>query len=136
MGILWIDFRMSRAKGYMRNNLEQPLRLGAIADEMGMSVSRFSHLFKSQTGLAPKQWLKRARIEKAARLLALRPELSIKEVAGEVCFNSSRLSREFRRQHGITPSGYRARAQAVSGGESRFSPDRDPELAYSDSNAG
>ena len=114
MGILWIDFRMSRAKGYMRNNLQQPLSLGELSDELGMSVSRFSHLFKSHTGLAPKQWLKRERLQKAARLLVERPDLSIKEIAGEVCFNSSRLSREFRRQHGTTPSGYRTRAQAIS----------------------
>lgn len=136
MGILWIDFRMNRAKGYMRHNLQQSLRLGAIAAEMGMSVSRFSHLFKSHTGLAPKQWLKRERVEKAARLLAMRPDLSIKEVAGEVCFNSSRLSREFRKQHGITPSRYRARARSTGGHESDSSPNQGLELTYSGSNAG
>jgi AraC-like DNA-binding protein len=136
MGILWIDFRMNRAKGYMRSNLQQPLSLGEIADEMRMSVSRFSHLFKSQTGLAPKQWLKQERLERAARLLAMRPDLSIKEIAGEVCFNSSRLSREFRKQHGITPLRYRARAQAVAGAECDPSPNQDRDLAYSESNAG
>jgi len=114
---------MNRAKGYMKNNLQQALSLDEIADEMGMSVSRFSHLFKNQTGRAPKQWLKRVRLQKAARLLVERPDLSVKEIAGAVCFNSSRLSRELRKQFGVTPSEYRRRAQAVCGTENHLSSD-------------
>jgi len=136
MAILWIDFRMNRAKGYMKSNLQQPLSLGGIADEMGLSVSRFSHLFKSHTGLAPKQWLKRERLQKAARLLVMNPDLSIKEIAGEVCFNSSRLSREFRKEFGVRPSDYRERAQGISDLNADSAASQERELVWPGSSVG
>jgi hypothetical protein len=47
--------RISRAIGHLRENFDQPLRMEAIARELGMSVSGFHHHFKSVTAMSPLQ---------------------------------------------------------------------------------
>ena len=72
-----------------------------------MSPYHFARLFKQATGVSPRQFVIRRRIEAAKILLAAR-RLSIGEVALAVGFCSqSHFTTSFRRSTGITPGHYR-----------------------------
>jgi AraC family transcriptional regulator, arabinose operon regulatory protein len=104
---LFCDPRILKIEGLMRRNLHLKLGLRELAAAIALSPSRFSHLFKAQTGLSPAQYLKSIRLQKAKGLLE-GTHLSIKEVAGCVGLDSSRLGKTFREIYGVRPSQYRS----------------------------
>src|SRR6185503_3725162 len=52
------DQRISKAIGRLREHFDEPLNIGNIARELGMSVSGFHHHFKSVTAMSPLQFQK------------------------------------------------------------------------------
>jgi len=81
-----------------------------MAAQCGLSRTQFSAYCKELTGLTPMQYLMRCRVEQAARMLTLHPELSITEIALACGFNSSQyFATVFRTYQGCTPSAYAAR---------------------------
>jgi len=112
----YLDPRVRRAQGLMQRNLHRKLCLRELAGFVAISSSRFSHLFKAQTGISPAQYLKHVRLRKAKDLLE-GSILSIKEVAGRVGLDPSRLIKRFKEVYGVTPLRYRLQmAQADSVG--------------------
>jgi len=53
----------------MNKKLRHRLKRAELARSVGLSVSRFSHLFKFETGASPIQYLKSLRMQKAKQLL-------------------------------------------------------------------
>ena len=100
------DPRIRKMEGLIRHNPHLKLGLCDLAAAIALSPSRFSHLFKRETGLSPVQYLKLTRIQKAKGLLEA-THLSIKEVAGQVGLDSSRLGKSFKETYGMTPLQYR-----------------------------
>jgi AraC family transcriptional regulator len=93
-------------------NLRRKIRLSELAQVANLSLSRFSHLFKSEIGLSPGQYLLGLRMEKARHLLAS-TRLSIKEVMAQAGYdNRSHFIRHFSRFFGAVPQKYRKRAQS------------------------
>lgn len=82
-----IDGRVREAMDYMAANLSKKILLDDVAEAVGLSVSRLSHLFKQETGQSPQQYLERCRIDRAADML-LRTTFSIKQIAAAVGFDS------------------------------------------------
>jgi len=81
----------------------------ALAAELGMSESRFSRFFRKATGNTFTDFVNRARVEKAKRLL-MKPAARITEVAYEVGFQClSHFNRSFRRIASESPTEYRGR---------------------------
>ncbi len=79
-----------------------------LAQRVHLSPCYFSKLFKKQTGLTFTEYRRRARVEKAKRLL-LDPHRRVSEVAFEAGFESiPYFNRVFRRSLGCSPSEYRA----------------------------
>ncbi len=72
-----------------------------------MSQSGLSRLFKERTGSDFSDYIRRFRMERAARMLA-RPELTVEKIA-ELCGYSQRASfdKEFKKHTGLTPCQYR-----------------------------
>jgi AraC family transcriptional regulator len=71
-----------------------------------MSPHHFSLRFKSSVGVAPHQWVTRARVREAGRLLRAR-QMSVAEVAFSLGFASqSHFTDVFRRLTGTTPKRY------------------------------
>jgi len=92
---------------FIRENLAGNLVRADIADATGISVHHLAHLFKRSTGLALHQYIVKARIEQATRLL-VETDLSVREIARRVGYTHSRFSALFQRHAGTTPTSYRA----------------------------
>jgi transcriptional regulator GlxA family with amidase domain len=107
------DMRIQRAELMMYRHLERKLSLTVLASQAGLSVGRFAHLFKQETGVSPAHYLKTIRLE-CARDLLESASLSIKEIAACVGINQGGLSREFRLAFGLAPRRYRSQAQRVA----------------------
>jgi transcriptional regulator GlxA family with amidase domain len=84
-----------------------------LAERLGISRSRFEHLFKAQTGESFRPTLRQLRLSKAQELL-VKSSLSIKEIAGRVGFSGTpSFSRAFQRCYGQPPSRWRRRHAEV-----------------------
>jgi len=99
---------LRRVLEYIQENLDTQLRMNSLALVAGLSEFRFAHNFKRATGLAPHQYVTRARIERGQRMLR-QTNMSILEIALAVGFgNANRFTTCFRRTLGFIPSAYRA----------------------------
>ena len=78
-----------------------------FAKMVGLSPSRFRHLFKQETGTSPAQYLKDFRLRRAKRMLRT-TFLSVKQILKQVGLRSnSHFVRDFRKMYGMTPTAYR-----------------------------
>jgi AraC-like DNA-binding protein len=97
---LWIDA-----------NAHEPIELTSTARTAGLSPYHFLRLFAAVLGVTPHQYLVRARLRRAARLLA-NDARSITEVALDVGFaDLSNFVRTFRRAAGVSPRSFRQAAR-------------------------
>lgn len=97
---------LGRVLDHMRANLTGNLSIAEVARVANLSPHHFSARFKLSLGMAPHQWIIRARIEEGARLLRTTP-LSIAQVSLSVGFGSqSHFCHAFRRWMGTTPRKY------------------------------
>lgn len=120
-----IDPRIRLVEDIMHHHLSRTLSLGELAQRSGVSVSRLAHLFKSELGISPKQYLKSLRIGHAKYLLES-SSLSVKEVAAQVGLTAGALIRQFRRAYGTPPGRHR---QDLNAANLDFSFDLKPLLA-------
>ncbi len=101
-----------KAKMYVEMHLGDRITEAAVADLCGMSCSYFSRTFRKSCEITFTEFVLRARIQKAARLLR-DPQISITRVCYDVgCQDLSCFARVFRRYIGNTPCSYRAAAKA------------------------
>lgn len=92
---------------YMQRNLTTKMSLNKLARQAGLSVSRFSHLFKQATGVPPVEYFIRMRIQEACRLLDT-TTLSGKQIAEQLGFDDPYyFSRQFKKITGLAPRHYR-----------------------------
>jgi AraC-like DNA-binding protein len=101
------DPRIQAAIRSVGDALETGVRVDDLAARLGLSRSRFEHLFKMQTGTTFRRYVRRTRLARAKALLQ-DPRLRVKEVASRCGYaNTSSLTRAFERECGISPSDYR-----------------------------
>ena len=60
---------MVRAVEKLRKHIDKPLRIEAVARELGMSPSGFHARFKAVTAMSPLQYQKELRLQEARRLM-------------------------------------------------------------------
>ena len=83
------------------------INVSSIADEMEMSISGLSRLFKKKTGQGLLDYIVQVRMEAAKRLLS-ETQYTLTEVAEQVgLINSNTLIRTFKRYTGKTPGKYK-----------------------------
>lgn len=103
-----MDQRVQRVILIINENLTREPSLGELAQAINLSPSRMSHVFKTELGISPKQYLKLVRIQRAKELL-LNSFLSVKEIARRVgARDESHFVRDFKKECGLTPTQYRA----------------------------
>lgn len=97
------------AKAFIHQHLAEPMSLDAVAKAVNVSPFHFCKLFKRATGLTFTDFVNRARVEKAKRML-MKPAARITEVAYDVGFQSlSHFNRSFRRIADESPTEFRSR---------------------------
>src|SRR5687767_2892445 len=102
------DRRITWVVAHMNTHLAEPLAIPQLAAMVDLSPSRFRHLFKTQIGVSPAEYLQRLRLRRA-RMLLKRTFLTVKEVMALVGYNDpSHFARDFRRVHGVSPSALRS----------------------------
>jgi AraC-like DNA-binding protein/ligand-binding sensor protein len=98
---------IAKARKYIHAHLDQPLPLGLVARQAGLSESHFCRLFKDSAGLTLTDYVNRCRIDWAKREL-LKPEARISEIAFMIGYQSlSQFNRSFARIVGVSPTLYR-----------------------------
>lgn len=98
---------IARAERLLAERIDAPVSMSALARELGVAYSHFRREFKTRTGLPPKQYLLRLRLDKARRLLGNTTE-SVKTVADQLGFNSPfHLSAAFKNEFGVAPALWR-----------------------------
>ncbi|MEI8140232.1 MAG: AraC family transcriptional regulator [bacterium] len=100
-----------RFTAHIQEHLHDLGGVNRLAEKAGYTRSHFSRLFKTQTGLSPRQYVINARVVLAKELLR-GTTLSVSEVAKRAGYGDIFLfSRQFKRTAGLTPSAYRSRAR-------------------------
>jgi AraC-like DNA-binding protein len=88
---------------YVRQRMSEPVTVAELAEHVFMSPSAFAHLFREVTGMAPYQFVKTMRLDRA-RVLILEDGLCVGEAATGVGYTSlSHFINEFKRHFGVTP---------------------------------
>ncbi|HYF77837.1 MAG TPA: response regulator [Symbiobacteriaceae bacterium] len=98
---------VEQGKRYIAEHLAEEVTLEKVAREVALTPYYFGKIFSRLTGQTVMDYLTRARIDRAKRLLA-NPETSIKEACFAVGYSDPNyFSRVFKKVTGQTPSEYR-----------------------------
>ncbi|MGW2084551.1 GlxA family transcriptional regulator [Streptomyces sp. NPDC001880] len=92
---------------WMEAHLDHPLTLNDIADHAGLTVRGLNRRFRAETGLSPLQYLLRARVQAAQRLLE-RGDEPVERIAARTGFGTpANLRHHFQHHTGTGPRVYR-----------------------------
>jgi AraC family transcriptional regulator len=94
---------------YLRDRVQQQVRLDELAQHASLSVSHFCRAFKGTFGTTPHTYLVRLRLARAQELM-LQTGSELGQIALACGFSDqSHLCRTFRRETGETPGRWRSR---------------------------
>lgn len=98
--------RLRNVLDHLESHFDEPVRMQALADLAGLSLSQLERQFRRVFQLSPQQWLTRLRIE--AAMQRLRGPDTIAAI-GHACgfTDQSAFARQFKATVGITPRNYR-----------------------------
>ncbi len=97
---------VSEAMKYIESHFGEDISLSTVADHLGLSESRLSHLFKDETGQSPGSYLIQTRIKAAMEMLK-DCRSKVYEVAEQTGFRDiAHFSSTFKRIVGVSPSDY------------------------------
>ena len=99
--------RISSVISYMEENYAQPVSVSFLAKYVFVAERTLRHLFKEITGLSPKDYLIRLRIEKAVEMMTNDSKIRVIDVSINTGFdNSSYFTRKFKEIMKVTPMQY------------------------------
>lgn len=109
---LW---RVNRAIEFIDGNLDRAIKLSDIAHSVGLSRMYFAAQFRAATGVRPRDFLRRRRIERAQSLLST-TDTNTLDIAISTGFRSqAHFTTVFKTVVGMTPARWRAGALKVKG---------------------
>jgi len=92
---------------FIESHFQETIDRKTLAEMAGLSQSRFSHVFRTQTGTSPREMIRSLRIQLAKKLLTS-SHLTIKEIAARVGSNDeSHFVRDFETTAGMSPTQWR-----------------------------
>ncbi|MEU6845464.1 helix-turn-helix domain-containing protein [Streptomyces sp. NPDC046716] len=102
----------SATRQWALERLGEPLPLPQLARHAHMSMRTFSRRFRDETGVTPRQWLIRQRLDRALHLLET-SELTVDQIAAEIGFATAASLRQLMNAElGVSPGAYRRTFQA------------------------
>jgi transcriptional regulator GlxA family with amidase domain len=109
------DDLVARAQSLLLSNLRQPAQLDKLAGCLRVTSRTLNRRFKAATGETPLEFLQKARIERAKRLLEA-TTASVDEIVHRVGYDdTSSFRRLFKRVTGVSPFEYRERFATPDG---------------------
>ncbi|MDA3962280.1 MAG: AraC family transcriptional regulator [Planctomycetota bacterium] len=106
------ELRFRHAAEYVRGHCDEDLDRPAVAAYLGCHPNHLPRLFARHAGCSFQAFLTRARMERAAELLA-DPGLGLDRVAGLCGYaTTSGLIARFKAHHGLTPARWRSRQRS------------------------
>lgn len=110
----YIDIKHSdivfKAMDYIRDNSLKRITLEDVANQVYLSKSYLSSIFKQEVGISIVDYINQMRIAHSKTLLT-NTGLTLVEIANECCFgDQSYFSRVFKQHEGVTPKQYRINA--------------------------
>jgi AraC-like DNA-binding protein len=106
-----MDRRVQASIEIIKANSQKGLSVADLAQWVGLSPWRFTHLFKAATSKSPLRYLKEVRMQQAEEMLR-ETSLSVKEVVSALGLSDrSHFSREFKTLHGLTPREFIAQCR-------------------------
>ncbi len=107
--------RFEKLHAWLLDNLDQDLRVEALAERSNMSPRNFARLCTVQTGMTPAKAVVAMRMEAARRLLE-DTDFPVERIAGLCGFGDDERRRwVVQRALGVPPQDYRRRFQCSSG---------------------
>jgi AraC family transcriptional regulator of arabinose operon len=101
------DVRITQAVSLIALNFNREFDFNELAKTLNLSPSRLRHLFRQQTGVSFRKYLRQQRMKQAKHLLET-TFMSIKEIAQRVGIrDSSHFVREFEKEYKLSPKQYR-----------------------------
>lgn len=98
---------IERALEIMKARIEEPLTLGELTSEIGLSNTYFCRLFKQRMDQAPIDYFIRLKIQRACQYLDF-TDMAVQEVSSVLGYEDAYyFSRVFKRIMGVSPSQYR-----------------------------
>lgn len=98
---------IDKAIAYIKENYNKDINLTVVSNQISLTYTYFSYLFKERTGQTFSEFLRNYRIERAKEMLK-NGNYMVSEVAKKVGYdNPKRFRKIFRKVMGITPSEYR-----------------------------
>ncbi|WP_130393945.1 helix-turn-helix domain-containing protein [Cupriavidus agavae] len=102
-----VDWQVRRVTDYMKDSLDQEIRLDDLAGLLQMSRFHFCTAFRLATGQTPHEWLTALRIGHARHLL-ITTEMPVTSIGMAVGYQTpSSFASAFRKVSGVTPSSLR-----------------------------
>jgi transcriptional regulator GlxA family with amidase domain len=102
-----MDHRIRKTISLLSSDLRRDFSSPQAAGHVNLSVSRFRHLFKTETGMSVARYLKSLRLQKAKELIET-TDLSIKQIMVEVGLkDKSNFALDFKKTYGRSPVKYR-----------------------------
>jgi AraC-like DNA-binding protein/quercetin dioxygenase-like cupin family protein len=106
------DTRIGRAVRFIENRFAEPITIDNIAAFSHVSRRHFFRLFEQAVGVAPMEYLKKVRLQKAAAML-LTTSANVTEVAFACGFNDSNyFSTLYHKEFGVSPSRFKKDGRA------------------------
>ncbi|MDR8732300.1 helix-turn-helix domain-containing protein [Burkholderia pseudomultivorans] len=100
-------WQLKRAREMLLERMDGAITVAELAAACQVSRSHFARAFRLSTGLAPHQWLRKQRVQKAMQLLG-QSQFSLTEIALLCGFvDQSHFTRVFKRDVGMNPGHYR-----------------------------
>jgi AraC family transcriptional regulator len=100
--------RINKVVKYIEQSIDREMSLDELAGLACFSPFHFQRVFKEVMDETPKQFIKRLRLEEAARIFALNPRQKILEVAIKTGYQSlEAFSRAFKDYYSISPDHFR-----------------------------
>jgi AraC-like DNA-binding protein len=102
-----LERAVRRAERVLAERLGEAPSMPELARELGVNYAGFRREFRRRTGLAPRQYLLKLRLEQAQRMIGATP-YTLEAVAEQLGFSSAfHLSAAFKSHYGVSPAAWR-----------------------------